>query len=83
MDKGVRFKIELEFDFIGPGVESQVVASCPQLNLQTSGASVREAAALMGEAMVFFFDNAEQRCEMESVLKALADETATPPRGLI
>jgi len=83
LEKGVRFKIELEFDVLSEGPQSQVVASCPQLNLQTSGASVREAAALMGEAMVFFFDNAEERCELEPVLQALADGTAPPPRGLI
>lgn len=83
MEKGVRFKIELEFEILGEGGECQVVASCPQLNLQTSGGSVREAAALMGEAMVFFFDKAEERCELEPVLKALLDGTVPPPRGLI
>lgn len=78
------FSIDLEFEVIGERGVEQVVATCPQLNVQTSGDSIQSAARRMGEAVVFFFDTAESRHELNEIVLALSEKAyPSPPRGLL
>ncbi|MCE5272580.1 hypothetical protein LLH00_14970 [bacterium] len=82
--KRVKFGIDLEFEQLGGGADSEVLVTCPQLNVQTVGGSFREAARRMGEALAFFFENTEQRGELEEALEALrGDRPLSAPEGLL
>ena len=78
------FKIDIEFEVIGERGIEQVVATCPQLNVQTNGDSIQTAARRMGEAVIFFFDTVEARHELKEVIQALMEESfPPPPSGLL
>ena len=80
----VKFSVELEFEQLGGATGSEVLITCPQLNVQTCGDSFRQAAWRMGEALAFFFDNTEQRGELEEALEALSgSKPPSAPEGLL
>ena len=79
--KNRKFVIHCEFELFGEELNN-VVTSCPQLNIHTTGDSIQTAMGKLAEAVKFFFDTAEARHEFPEVLEALErDRLEIPPWG--
>ena len=77
--KSRKFVIHCEFELFGEALNN-VVTSCPQLNIHTTGDSIQTAMGNLAEAVRFFFDTAEARHEFPAVLEALErDSLEIPP----
>ena len=74
-----KFVIQCEFELFGEELNN-VVTSCPQLNIHTTGDSIQTAMSRLAEAVRLFFDTAEARHEFLPVLEALErDSLEVPP----
>ncbi|MFC1613968.1 hypothetical protein ACFL5K_01580 [Gemmatimonadota bacterium] len=75
MSKRKKFVLNCEFELFGDN-SSNVVTTCQQLNIHTEDDSIQGAMKKLTEAVVFFFDTAENRNELEAVVSQLAGDKA-------
>ena len=73
MRKKQKFVLNCEFELFGDN-SRDVVTTCQQLNIHTEDDSIQGAMTKLAEAIVFFFDTAENRHELEKVVDQLASD---------